>query len=141
MAPAGTRPQAYRLPSPELRFDRDISNGQSQGDDASLISRAKKDPMEAVRAAGLAGAVAYFCVECTFFAIALPMGYLLWHANTGEWLQPLLLLQTGTSEEKARLIGLVVSYVVLLKALFPVRLGATVLATPVIQRLMGKQSD
>ena len=97
--------------------------------------------MEAVRAAGLAGAVAYFCVECTFFAIALPTGYLVWHANTGEWLQPLLLLQTGTSEEKVRLIGLVLSYVVLLKTLFPVRLGATMLATPVIQRLMGKQSE
>ena len=40
-------------------------------------------------------------------------------------------------EGKARLLGLLLSYVVLLKALFPLRLGSTLLLTPVTQRLLG----
>ena len=95
------------------------------------------DPMKAVKDAGLAGIVSYFCVEITFFAIALPTGYFLWHWNTGEWLQPLLLLQQGDTEDKVRLVGLILSYVVILKTLFPIRLGSTLLLTPYMKRLIG----
>ena len=40
-----------------------------------------------------AGAISYTAVELTFFAVALPVGYVAWHASTGEWLQPMLLLR------------------------------------------------
>jgi len=74
--------------------------------------------------------LSYAIVELTFFAIALPIGYIGWHASTGEWLQPLILLQEGGNEDKVRLLGLVASYIVLLKTLFPLRLGSTLLLTP-----------
>ena len=50
--------------------------------------------------------MSYTAVELTFFATALPLGYLFWHATTGEWLEPLLLLQEDGAEGKARLAGL-----------------------------------
>ena len=39
-------------------------------------------------------------------------------------------------EGKARVLGLLLSYVVLLKALFPLRLGSTLFLTPQMQRLL-----
>ena len=39
-------------------------------------------------------------------------------------------------EGKARVLGLLLSYVVLLKTLFPLRLGSTLLLTPQMQRLL-----
>lgn len=86
-------------------------------------------------ASPVAFGLSYFAVELSFFSVALPIGYVAWHAATGEWLQPLLLLQDGGNEDKARLLGLVASYIVLLKTLFPLRLGATLLLTPRISRL------
>jgi len=80
--------------------------------------------------------LSYFIVELSFFAIALPVGYFAWHASTGEWLAPLLLLQDGRSEDKLRLLGLVASYIVLLKTLFPLRLGATLLLTPTTRKVI-----
>ena len=62
-------------------------------DFGSVIQRARSDPsslLDLVKEAGVAGALSYTAVELTFFAIALPIGYFAWHANTGEWLQPLL---------------------------------------------------
>ena len=102
---------------------------------------AETDPLQVVKDAGIAGIVSYFCVEITFFAIALPTGYFLWHWNTGEWLQPLLLVQEGSGEDKVRLVGLILSYVVLLKTLFPVRLGATLLLTPVMKGILGSDDE
>lgn len=106
-----------------------------------LLLEEKSDPLAEVKAAGIAGIISYFCVEVTFFAIALPIGYFAWHASTGEWLQPQLLMQSDSGEDKVRLVGLILSYVVLLKTLFPVRLGATLLLTPVTKRLIGERGD
>ena len=100
------------------------------------FQQVKEDPLQQVKEAGLAGGLSYFAVEVTFFAIALPVGYLAWHASTGEWLQPLVLLQEDGAEGKVRLLGLLLSYVVLLKTLFPLRLGSTLLLTPVTKRLL-----
>eukprot|EP00325_Prymnesiales_sp_UTEX-LB-985_P013881 CAMPEP_0174755418 /NCGR_PEP_ID=MMETSP1094-20130205/106236_1 /TAXON_ID=156173 /ORGANISM="Chrysochromulina brevifilum, Strain UTEX LB 985" /LENGTH=359 /DNA_ID=CAMNT_0015961307 /DNA_START=26 /DNA_END=1105 /DNA_ORIENTATION=+ len=86
--------------------------------------------LQKVKEAGLAGGLSYFVVELTFFAVALPIGYYAWHASTGEWLQPLFLLEEDGAEGKVRLLGLILSYIVLLKSLFPLRLGATLLLTP-----------
>ena len=93
----------------------------------SFVAQARDEPssvLQLVKDAGVAGAISYTAVELTFFAVALPVGYVAWHASTGEWLQPLLLLRGDDVEGKARLLGLLLSYVVLLKTLFPVRLGS-----------------
>ena len=114
----------------ELIADRDFG---------SLVQRAREEPtslLELVKDAGISGAISYTVVELSFFAIALPTGFFTWHATTGEWLQPLLLLQEDGVEGKARLLGLLLSYIVLLKSFFPVRLGSTVLLTPYIKRLL-----
>jgi len=106
----------------------------------SFVAQARDEPssvLQLVKDAGVAGAISYTAVELTFFAVALPVGYVAWHASTGEWLQPLLLLRGDDVEGKARLLGLLLSYVVLLKTLFPVRLGSTLLLTPYTQRLIG----
>merc|ERR1719331_3072365 len=103
----------------------------------AFLQQAQEDPstlLQLVKDAGIAGAISYTVVELTFFAIALPIGYFAWHASTGEWLQPLLLLQEDGVEGKARLLGLVLSYVVLLNSFFPVRLGSTLLLTPYAKR-------
>jgi hypothetical protein len=110
-----------------------------QRDFRSLVQRARTDPgtlLTLVKEAGIAGALSYTFVELSFFAIALPIGYFFWHASTGEWLKPLLLLQEDGVEGKARLLGLLLSYIVLLKSLFPVRLGSTILLTPVTRRVL-----
>ena len=52
-------------------------------------------------------------------------------------LSALLRAAQDGAEGKARVLGLLLSYVVLLKALFPLRLGSTLLLTPQIQRLLG----
>lgn len=106
-----------------------------------LLLEEKSDPLAEVKAAGIAGILSYFCVEVTFFAIALPTGYFAWHWQTGEWLQPQLLLQSDSGDDKIRLVGLILSYVVLLKTLFPVRLGTTLLLTPVMKRILGDRGD
>ena len=49
-----------------------------------MQSDEKANPMELVKQAGLAGVVSYFCVEVSFFAIALPIGYFVWHESTGD---------------------------------------------------------
>jgi len=108
-------------------------------DFSGLVTRAGQEPaslLELVKDAGVAGAIAYTVVELSFFAIALPIGYFAWHASTGEWLQPLLLLREDGVDGKARVLGLLLSYIVLLKSLFPVRLGSTLLLTPTMKRLL-----
>ena len=40
-----------------------------------------------IKDAGIAGVASYFTVEVSFFAIALPIGYVVYHGTTGEWLQ------------------------------------------------------
>jgi len=125
--------------------DRPVADGAfelvEQRRFGELLARAQEDPstlLQLVRDAGVAGAVSYTAVELTFFAIALPVGYISWHASTGEWLQPLLLLQEDGVEGKAQLLGLLLSYIVLLKTFFPLRLGSTLLLTPYTKRLLGK---
>ena len=93
-------------------------------------------PMDAIKEAGVAGVLSYFVVELTFFAIALPIGYYWWHYSTGEWLQPLLLLERGDGAERLQLLGLVASYIFVLKAALPVRLGSTLLLMPYTRRLL-----
>ena len=66
-------------------------------------------------------------MEVSFFAIALPIGYVVYHGTTGEWLQLQDLLSDG--EGRVRLVGIILSYIVLLKTLFPLRLGATLFLT------------
>ncbi|KAL1504410.1 hypothetical protein AB1Y20_010816 [Prymnesium parvum] len=104
-----------------------------------LLSLARREPaalLKALEAAGTAGAASYAVVELSFFAVALPVGYLGWHAATGEWLQPWLLLQDDGASGRAELLALLLSYVLLLKGFFPLRLGATLLLTPYTQRLL-----
>ncbi|EOD32750.1 hypothetical protein EMIHUDRAFT_471624 [Emiliania huxleyi CCMP1516] len=149
-----------RAPALSLRATPAVSMGEADAslmelarrrDFQSFVAQARDEPssvLQLVKDAGVAGAISYTAVELTFFAVALPVGYVAWHASTGEWLQPLLLLRGDDVEGKARLLGLLLSYVVLLKTLFPVRLGShppcqrhalgsTLLLTPYTQRLLG----
>ena len=83
-----------------------------QRDFGALFEQAKDEPstlLGLVKDAGVAGAISYTVVELVFWAIALPIGIFSWHASTGEWLQPLLLLQADGVEGKARLLGLLLS--------------------------------
>ena len=104
----------------------------------AMAEEESSDPLAMVKQAGLAGIVSYFCVEVSFFAIALPIGYFVWHESTGEWLQPLLLLKDSSNEDKARLVSLILGYIVLLKTLFPLRLGTTLLLTPRMRSLFDR---
>lgn len=125
-----------RAPALSLRATPAVSMGEADAslmelarrrDFQSFVAQARDEPssvLQLVKDAGVAGAISYTAVELTFFAVALPVGYVAWHASTGEWLQPLLLLRGDDVEGKARLLGLLLSYVVLLKTLFPVRLGS-----------------
>ena len=88
-----------------------------------------------IKDAGIAGVASYFTVEVSFFAIALPIGYVVYHGTTGEWLQLQDLLSDG--EGRVRLVGIILSYIVLLKTLFPLRLGATLFLTPRMKSFLG----
>lgn len=90
--------------------------------------------MQIIRDAGLAGAISYFCVETSFFAVALPSGYFAYHASTGIWLDAMQLVTGG--EGRADVLALLVAYVFLLKTLFPFRLGATLLLTPRVKAML-----
>ena len=91
--------------------------------------------LETIKDAGIAGVASYFTVEVSFFAIALPIGYVVYHGTTGEWLQLQDLLSDG--EGRVRLVGIILSYIVLLKTLFPLRLGATLFLTPRMKSFLG----
>jgi hypothetical protein len=92
--------------------------------------------MHIVRDAGLAGGISYFCVECSFFAIALPAGLVAYHASTGIFLDATQLVTGG--EGRAELLALLVAYIFFLKTLFPVRLGATLLLTPRVKGMLSR---
>ena len=62
-----------------------------------------------IKDAGIAGVASYFTVEVSFFAIALPIGYVVYHGTTGEWLQLQDLLSDG--EGRVRLVGIILSYI------------------------------
>ena len=94
--------------------------------------------LQQVKDAGIAGVVSYFLVECTFFAIAMPVGYFGWHQTTGEWLDPSVLLRSGDDEAKIALVALIVGYIFALKTLLPVRLGGTLLLTPYTRRVIDR---
>lgn len=102
--------------------------GSSEGPDQP------QDPMQIIRDAGLAGGISYFCVETSFFAVALPSGYFAYHASTGIWLDAMQLVTGG--EGRAEVLALLVAYVFLLKTLFPFRLGATLLLTPRVKAML-----
>lgn len=133
------RAVAPRAAAPPPSADDSTDFPQTVAEWQQWTAKAKADPtiaLQLVKDAGVAGAISYTAVELTFFAIALPIGYFAWHASTGEWLQPLLLVQEDGYEGKARLLGLILSYIVLLKTLFPLRLGSTLLLTPRTARLL-----
>lgn len=90
--------------------------------------------MQTIKSAGIAGVLSYFVVELSFFAVALPAGYVAYHAGTGTWLDLGVLLEDG--EGRVQLLGIIATYVVLLKTLFPLRLGATLLLTPRMKQLL-----
>ena len=96
------RMDAHERAAPDLATARDAANSQSSTTTLQLLrnprvflQQAQEDPstlLQLVKDAGVSGAISYTIVELTFFSVALPIGYLAWHASTGEWLQPLLLL-------------------------------------------------
>ena len=57
------------------------------------------------------------------------------HRSLCEWLQLQDLLSDG--EGRVRLVGIILSYIVLLKTLFPLRLGATLFLTPRMKSFLG----
>ena len=86
---------------------------QTVGEWKDWVLRAKSDPnavLQLVKDAGVAGAISYTVVELSFFAIALPIGYFAWHASTGEWLQPILLLREDGCACRARRLATLSSY-------------------------------
>ena len=97
-------------------------------------SKVEEEPLAAVKEAGVAGAISYTAVELTFFAVTLPIGYVLYHTSTGEWLDLSQLLSDG--EGRVRILGLLFAYIVLLKTFFPLRLGATLLVIPRTRQLL-----
>eukprot|EP00965_Chrysotila_dentata_P239106 6202898-Pleurochrysis_carterae.AAC.4 len=113
-----------------IRFSEDGATNAT----ASFGSVNLADALTTIKDAGLAGIASYFVVEVTFFAIALPIGYVGYYAATGEWLSLLDCLQNG--EGRIRILGLLFSYVVLLKTLFPLRLGSTLLLTPRMRAIL-----
>jgi hypothetical protein len=146
-APCHRVPHSHRATGLHATEPGDASSfPQTVAEWQAWSAKAKADPsvgLQLIKDAGVAGAISYTVVELSFFSIALPIGYFGWHASTGEWLQPLLLLQEDGYEGKARVLGLLLSYVVLLKTLFPLRLGSTLLLTPrtagLLRRLSGSQ--
>jgi hypothetical protein len=106
------------------RLQEKVTPDVSADDEGSIFER--------VKALGVPGAVSLFGVKLTTYAIAIPAGYVGWHASTGEWLDPTLLLSDGLgdAEAKARLLGLWASYYLLLKVTVPFQLGAAYALAP-----------
>ena len=96
---SGARARAPVAAATEARADSESTITTISGlldDPRAFLQQAQEDPstlLQLVKDAGIAGAISYTVVELSFFSIALPIGYFSWHASTGEWLQPLLLLQ------------------------------------------------
>ena len=127
-----TAPRAPHRAAAPLRLARSAAPpALAAGDDDDKVAVA----LETIKDAGIAGVASYFTVEVSFFAIALPIGYVVYHGTTGEWLQLQDLLSDG--EGRVRLVGIILSYIVLLKTLFPLRLGATLFLTPRMKSFLG----
>jgi hypothetical protein len=103
------------------------------------LQRTARDPSAVVgllKDAGFAGVVAYFVAFVCFYGVALPTGYLGYHAATGVWMNPSLLLQADGAEGRAETLALCISYYFLLKPLAPVRLGGAIFLTPKAKRFI-----
>ena len=107
-----------------LGLPPDLNRGNDDDDKVAAASTIKD--------AGIAGVASYFTVEVSFFAIALPIGT--W-CTTARRAGCSALLSDG--EGRVRLVGIILSYIVLLKTLFPLRLGATLFLTPRMKSFLG----
>ena len=109
----------------------------SDDDKPERAASTTNNPLAIVKEAGLAGALSYTVVELSFFTIALPTGYLAYHAINGVWLDLGVLLAGG--EGRTELLALLLGYIVLLKTLFPLRLGATLFLLPRMRALLNDE--
>ncbi len=110
-----TAPRApYRVAAP-LQLSRTVAPpALAANDDDDKVAAA----LATIKDAGIAG-----------------VAYVVYHGTTGEWLQLQDLLSDG--EGRVRLVGIILSYIVLLKTLFPLRLGATLFLTPRMKSFLG----
>ena len=87
-----TAPRAPHRAAAPLRLARTAAPpALAADDDDDKVAAA----LETIKDAGIAGVASYFTVEVSFFAIALPIGYVVYHGTTGEWLQLQDLLSDG----------------------------------------------
>ena len=90
--------------------------------------------VELLQNAGFAGIVAYLVAAASFYSLAVPIGELVYHTTSGQWLDPRVLLQEDTSIQKAETLALLAGFYLACTPFAPVRLGGALLLTPNIKR-------
>jgi len=128
-ATAATQPE----PLISLLEQRDIGGlVKAVGDDPPAMLRLLQD-------AGPYGVFAYLLVFIAFYGIAVPVAEVAYHAASGSWLDPrVLLLQDGT-DGKAEALALCATFYLLCKPFAPLRLGGALLLTPDVKRFVKKR--
>ena len=98
-----------------------------------FLRRAADKPsvmIELLQEAGLAGVVAYFIAFLIFYSVAGTVGELAYHAVSGNWLDPRVLLMEDGATGKAESLTLFASFYLACKPLAPLRLGGALILTP-----------
>ena len=73
--------------------------------------------------AGIYGVVAYLCAFALFYASAVPIAEVGYHAVSGTWYDPRVLLAEDGAEGKAEALLLAGSFYLACKPFAPLRLG------------------
>ena len=89
-----------------------------------------------LKEAGGGGIIAYAIVAVSFYAVAGSLGELTFHAASGAWLDPRVLLLPDGAEGKAEVLAALASFYLFCKPFAPVRLGGALLLTPDVKRFI-----
>jgi hypothetical protein len=90
--------------------------------------------LELLKDAGFGGAIAYFIVAFGFYVVAASVGEVSYHAASGTWLDPRVLLLSDGADGKAETLAALASFYLLCKPFAPVRLGGALLLAPTVKR-------
>ena len=85
---------------------------------------------------GLAGVIAYLFTAASFYLLAGTIGEVTFHAVSGQWLDPRVVLLPDGAAGKTEALAAIASFYLLCKPFAPVRLGGALLLTPDVKRFI-----
>ena len=104
-----------------------------------VVSRTFEKPsavIDLIKDAGLAGVIAYFVAAAAFYSVACTAGELAYHASSGSWVDPRVLLAQEDTPGRTETAALLASFYLLCKPFAPLRLGGALVLMPNVKNFI-----